>query len=326
MDIAGKNILVTGGAGFIGSHLVDMLLKEDIAKVVVFDNFLRGSIHNLKHALKDDRLELFEVKGGLTSIDEVNAATKDMDGVFHLASLSLPYCQDNPRSAIDVNIVGTFNLLDACINNSVKRIVFTSSSSVYGNAVYSPMDEKHPFEYRDIYAATKLAGEALFRAHFFKYGIKYIALRFMNIYGPRLDYSGAYVAIIMKIIDRLENNLSPIIYGDGSQSFDFVYVKDACRSLTLAMQSSRTCNEYNISSGIQFSILDVCNRIQKIMNKNIPIEFINKDEDKHLVTNRIGSTEKAKNELDFEITVQLEEGLKEVINWKASQSQFINTI
>ena len=166
MQIAGKNILVTGGAGFIGSHLVEMLLKEDIAKVVVFDNFVRGGTHNLKQALNDDRLELFQVKGDLTSIDEVNAATKDMDGVFHLASLSLPYCQEYPRSALNTNIIGTFNLLDACVKNNVNRVVFTSSSSVYGNAVYSPMDEKHPFEYRDIYAATKLSGETLFRAFF----------------------------------------------------------------------------------------------------------------------------------------------------------------
>jgi len=320
MDIAGKKILVTGGAGFIGSHLVDMLLKEDVAKVVVFDNFVRGGTHNLEHALKDDRLKLFQVKGDLTSLDEVNAATKDVDGVFHLASLSLPYCQEYPRSALNVNIVGTFNLLDACVRNNVKRIIFTSSASVYGNAVYNPMDEKHPFEYRDIYAATKLAGESLFRAFYFKYGLEYVALRFMNIYGPRLDYSGAYVAIIMKIIDRLENNLSPVIYGDGSQSFDFVFVKDACRSLILAMNSSVTCNAYNISSGKQISILDLCKRIQKIMNNNIPIEFKNKDDDKYLVTNRIGSTEKAKSELGFEVDVSLENGLKQVVDWKLSQA------
>ena len=168
MDIAGKKFLVTGGAGFIGSHLVDMLLREDVARIVVFDNFIRGGTHNLEQAIKDDRLELFEEKGDLTHVDQVNRATRNIDGVFHLASLSLPYCQKYPRSGLDVNIVGTFNLLDACVNNNVKRIVFASSSSIYGNAVYSPMDEKHPFQYRDIYAATKLAGESLFRVFYFK--------------------------------------------------------------------------------------------------------------------------------------------------------------
>jgi len=150
--------------------------------------------------------------------------------------------------------------------------------------------------------------------------LAYISLRFMNIYGPRLDYSGAYVAVIMKIIDRLEQDLAPIIYGDGSQSFDFVFVEDACRSLILAMISSLTCNTYNISSGKQISILDLCKRIQKFMNKNLPIEFINKDEDKHLVTNRIGSTDKAKKELGFEVGTSLKYGLKQVIDWKLNQS------
>jgi UDP-glucose 4-epimerase len=206
------------------------------------------------------------------------------------------------------------------MKNNVKRIVFASSSSVYGNAVYSPMDEKHPLEYRDFYAATKLAGEALFRTFYFKYNLAYISLRFMNIYGPRLDYSGAYVAVIMKIIDRLEQDLAPIIYGDGYQSFDFVFVEDACRSLILAMISSLTCNTYNISSGKQISILELCNTIEKLMNKNIPIEFINKDGDKHLVTNRIGSTKNAKDDLGFEVDVLLERGLKQVIDWKLRQA------
>jgi UDP-glucose 4-epimerase len=261
-----------------------------------------------------------EVEEKVKSLDEIKDAMRDIDGVFHMASLSLPYCQEYPRSALNVNVIGTFNLLEACIKNNVKKIIFASSSSVYGNAVYSPMDEKHPFEYRDFYAASKLAGEALFRTFYFKYNLAYISLRFMNIYGPRLDYSGAYVAVIMKIIDRLEQDIAPIIYGDGSQSFDFVFVEDACRSLILAMISSRTCNTYNISSGKQISILDLCKRIQKIMNNNIPIEFKSKD-DKYLVTNsRIGSTKKAKDDLGFEVDVLLENGLKQVIDWKLSQS------
>ena len=316
MKISGKNILVTGGAGFIGSHLVDMLLKQDVAKVIVLDNSIRGGRHNLQEALNDIRLEFFETKSDITCLTTVEKAVKDVDCVFHLASLSLPYCQENPRFAMDVNVIGTYNLLEACAMNNVKRVIFASSSSVYGNAVYSPMDEKHPLQFRDIYAATKLSGETLFRAFYFKYGIEYVALRFMNIYGPRLDYKGAYVAIIMRLIDRLKNGLPPIIYGDGSQAFDFVYVEDACRSLMLAMESTLKCNTYNISSGKQISILDLCKKIQKIMNKNLPIEFINKDEDKHLVTNRIGSIEKAKSDLGFEAIISLEEGLRQIIDYK----------
>jgi len=320
MNIAGNKFLVTGGAGFIGSHLVDMLLQEDAKKVVVFDNFIRGSAHNLEKAIQDDRVELFEEKADLTNVDQVNKATLDVDGVFHLASMCLSHCQKYPRSAVNVNIMGTFNLLDACVKNNVERIVFASSSSIYGNADYSPMDEKHPFNYRDFYAATKLTGEALLRTFNFEYGLEYAALRFMNIYGPRQDYLGAYVAIIMKIIDRIQQNLAPIIYGDGSQSFDFVFVSDACLSLFLAMTSSIKCNSYNISSGKQISILNLCKKIQKRMNSNHIIEFINKEEEKHLITNRIGSTEKAKDELRFEVEVSLENGLKQVIDWKLTQS------
>lgn len=315
MDLAGKNILVTGGAGFIGSHLVDMLLSEDVAKVVVFDNFIRGGVHNLKEAMEDDRVAIFDVKGDLTRLDEVHKAVEGIDGVFHLASLCLPYCQKYPRSALDVNVAGTFNLLDACSKHDVKRVIFASSSSVYGNAVYSPMDEKHPFENRNFYGATKIAGEALFKAFFFEHGLEYLTLRFMNIYGPRQDYLGAYVGVIMGIIDRLGRNLPPLIYGDGSQSFDFVFVNDACRSLILAMQSSFSDAVYNISSGKQTSILKVCNKICQIMNKDVEIEF-REVKDKTLVTDRVGSIDKAKQDLNFEAKTTLEDGLKQLIEWK----------
>ena len=321
MKISGKNILVTGGAGFIGSHLVDMLLKQDVAKVIVLDNSVRGGRHNLQKALKDRRLEFFKTKSDITCLKTVEKAVKDVDCVFHLASLSLPYCQENPRFAIDVNVMGTYNLLEACAMNNVKRVIFASSSSVYGNAVYSPMDENHPLQFRDIYAATKLSGETLFRAFYFKYGIEYVALRFMNIYGPRLDYEGAYVAIIMKLIDRLTNGLAPIIYGDGSQAFDFVFVEDACRSLILAMESALKCNTYNISSGNQISILKLCKTIQKIMDINIPIEFEIRESDGYLVSNRIGSTDKAKNELGFSVKVPLSDGLRKVIDWRNQHSK-----
>ncbi|MBH10210.1 MAG: NAD-dependent dehydratase [Candidatus Marinimicrobia bacterium] len=319
MDISGKKFLVTGGAGFIGSHLVDMLLQEEVEKVLVFDNFIRGGINNLNKSLKDERLELFKVKGDLTSLDEINNATKNIDGVFHLACLSLPYCQEYPRSALNVNIVGTFNLIEACVKNNVDRIVFTSSSSVYGNAQHIPMDENHPYKFRDFYGATKLTCESLLRAFYFKHNLEYLSLRFMNIYGPRQDYLGAYIAIIIKIIDRLQKGLNPIIYGDGTQAFDFVFVEDACRSLILAMTSPLKNSVINISSGKQVSIIDLCKKIQEIMQNNNPIQFINNEENKHLVTNRIGSTKKAKKELGFEVQTPLENGLRKVIEWKLNQ-------
>lgn len=315
MNIEGGSFLVTGGAGFIGSHLVDMLLDQGAGKVVVFDNFIRGGPHNLEKSAKDARLELFDVKGDLTRLDEINRATQGIDGVFHMASICLAYCQEYPRSALDANICGTFNLLEACVKSGVKRVIFASSSSIYGNAVYSPMDENHPLENRNFYGATKIAGEALHRAFHFKYGLEYLGLRYMNVYGPRQDYLGAYIAVIMRIIDRLQQDLSPIIYGDGLQAFDFVFVKDACRACILAMESPLSDRFYNISSGVQVSVLELCKQIIHIMGKEVEIEFRNV-EDNTLVTNRIGSVENAEKDLGFKAEVSLEEGLREVIEWK----------
>ena len=318
MKISGKNILVTGGAGFIGSHLVDMLLKEDVAKVIVFDNYIRGGEYNISQALGDKRVELFAVKGDLTHVDEIEKATQGIDGVFHMASLCLAHCQEYPRSGVDVNITGTFNLLEACVKNDVTRVMFASSSSIYGNAVYSPMDENHPWGNRNFYGATKMAGEALVRAFFYKYDLEYLAFRFMNVYGPRQDYMGVYIAVIIKIIDRLHQNLPPIIYGDGSQAFDFIFVKDVCRSLILGMESSRSDESYNISSGKQVSVLEMCKTIMHLMGKETPIEF-KSIQDPTLVTDRVGSTEKAKNDLGFEMVTSLEKGLQQVIEWKLGQ-------
>jgi len=315
MELKGKRFLVTGGAGFIGSHLVEMLLEEESAKVIIFDNFIRGGMHNIAHVVNDNRVELFEVKGDLTHLGEVYKATKNVDGVFHLAGLCLAHCQDYPRSALNVNLNGTFNLLEACVENQVKRIIFASSSSIYGNAVFSPMDEEHPKNYRNFYGATKIMGEAMFRVFYYKYNLNYLALRFMNVYGPRQDYLGVYVAAVIKIIDRLQRNLPPVIYGDGSQGYDFVYVKDASRSFMLAMKSQLSNQSYNISSGKQTSILELYKKISQIMEKDIPAEFKDVNDDT-LVTDRTGSTEKAKKDLGFETKISLEDGLREVVNWK----------
>ena len=319
MKIKSNKFLVTGGLGFIGSQLVDMLLEEDAEKVIIFDNFIRGGTYNLPDAMKDERVELFKVRGDLTHQDEVNQAIAMVDGVFHLAALCLAHCQDFPRASLDVNIVGTYNVLEACVKNNIERIIYASSSSIYGNAVYSPMDEDHPWNNKNFYGASKIAGEAIIRAFHYKFGLKYLATRFMNIYGPRQDYLGVYVAVITKIIDRLQQGKPPIIFGDGSQAFDFVFVKDACRSLILAMESDKSDTCYNISSGKQTSVLGICKILMKLMDKeHLPIDF-RPIVDQTLVTDRIGSTENAWKELGFKVEVSLEEGLQKVVDWKLSE-------
>jgi UDP-glucose 4-epimerase len=229
-DIKGSKILVIGGAGFIGSHVVDELIKEDVEEIAIYDNFSRGSYDNLRQALKDPRVKVFELGGDILHTDILNEAVKGKDYVFHLAALWLLHCYDYPRSAFHVNVEGTFNVLEACVRHNVKKLIYSSSASVYGDAVELPMTEDHPYNNKTFYGATKIACEHMCRAFYNRYGLDYVGLRYMNVYGARQDYKGAYIAVIMKMLDRLDKGLSPQVYGDGSQAYDFIYVSDIARA------------------------------------------------------------------------------------------------
>jgi UDP-glucose 4-epimerase len=218
MDIRGKKFVVIGGAGLIGSHTVDLLTREDVGEIVVYDNFVRGTNENLTEALRDPRVRIYDVGGDICQTDILNAALSGADGVFHFAALWLLQCHEFPRSAFDVNVRGTFNVLDACVAQGVKRLVYSSSASVYGDAVEEPMTESHPFNNTNFYGATKIAGEAMARAYFHRYELALVGLRYMNVYGPRQDYRGAYIAVIMKMLDALDRGEAPKVYGDGSQA------------------------------------------------------------------------------------------------------------
>ncbi|OGV63253.1 MAG: hypothetical protein A3K19_12960 [Lentisphaerae bacterium RIFOXYB12_FULL_65_16] len=320
MELSGRKFLVTGGAGFIGSHLVDTLLREGAGEVVVFDNLVRGTQANLDSARHDPRLKVFPVeRADLMDRTAVAEAVQGVHGVFHMASHCLGACQENPRAGFDANVVGTYNLLEACVANDRPRVLFSSSSSVYGNARYVPMDEQHPFNNRNFYGAGKICGEALCRVFHAEYGLPYVALRYMNVYGPRQDYRGTYVAVIMRIIDRLHQGLPPIVNGDGSQRFDFVYVEDVCRANLLAMEKDATVDEaINISSGSSTSVLELCRRIMALMQRELPVEFVPQKTDV-LVTHRVGSTEKAATLLGFTASTPLDEGLRQTIRWKLNR-------
>ena len=314
MIIPGSSFLVTGGAGFIGSHLVDRLLELGARKVVIFDNFIRGSPENIARALQDERAEVFGLKGDLTNLDEVMEATQGADGVFHLAGLSLLHCDRFPRAALNVNVNGSFNLFEACVKNGVKRLIHSSSASVYGDAVYTPMDESHPLNNRNFYGATKIALEAFLVAFHEKYGLDYVGLRYMNVYGPRQDYLGVYVAAIIKIIDQFIRDECPIIFGDGSQSYDFVYVDDVILANILAMESDVTNDFFNAGTGIQTSILELARLIMRVMGKTKPIEF--RPQAQSFVVSRVGCTKKAAEILGFQAQVSLEEGIRKVVEWR----------
>lgn len=315
MDIAGSKVLVIGGAGFIGSHLVEALTKEEVAEIVVYDNFCRGTKSNLATALKDLRVSIFPNGGDITQVDILNEAMQGVDYVFHLAALWLLHCHEYPRSAFDVNMGGTFNVLEACVKHKVKRLVYSSSASVYGDAVEIPMTEQHPFNNRTFYGATKIAGEQMCRAFYQRYGLNYVALRYMNVYGARQDYHGAYTSVIMKAIDRIEQNKPPIIFGDGSQIYDFVYVEDVARANVCALKSDATDHCYNIGSGEGTTIKDLVNLLLSIMGHK-DLSPIYEKQVSSFVTKRIGSVDKAKWDLGFEAQVGLVEGLMRLVGWK----------
>ncbi|TAL11703.1 MAG: SDR family NAD(P)-dependent oxidoreductase [Nitrospirae bacterium] len=316
MDLRGKRVLVIGGAGFIGSHLVDELVKTDVREIMVYDNFSRGTKENLAEALADPRVRIFELGGDILQTDLLNEAMKGVDGVFHLAALWLLHCHDYPRSAFEVNIRGTFNVLEACVAHKVKRLVFSSSASVYGDAITVPMTEEHPYNNRTFYGATKIAGEHMCRAFHERYGLPYVGLRYMNVYGPRQDYKGAYVAVVMKVLDRLEQGLPPIIYGDGSQEYDFIYAADVARANLNAMQSDAVDQCYNVGSGQGTSIKALVEMILDITGTRLPIQF--EPAGQTFVSRRVGDAEKAAGELGFRTTVDLREGLQRLLAWRDS--------
>lgn len=314
MDLKGKKIVVVGGAGLIGSHTVDELLKEDVKEIIVYDNFVRGTHGNIENALRDPRVRIFEIGGDICQADILNEAFKGADGVFHFAALWLLQCHDFPRSAFNVNIEGTFNILDACVNQGVKRLVYSSSASVYGDAVCEPMDENHPFNNTNFYGATKIAGEAMARAYHHRYKLPYVGLRYMNVYGPRQDYRGAYIAVIMKMLDNLDKEIAPTLYGDGSQAYDFVYVGDCAKANVCALKSDAVDQFYNVGTGVRTSIKELAELILKITSSDLDVQY--EPAGLTFVKNRIGCPKKATTEIGFKYFVDLENGLKQLIEWR----------
>jgi UDP-glucose 4-epimerase len=322
-DIRGKRILVIGGAGFIGSHVVDELIKEDVAQIIVYDNFVRGVRENLAEALTDPRVRIFEAGGDILQSDLLSAAVKESDMVIHLAALWLLQCYEYPRAAFDVNVRGTFNVLEACRDHKIERLVYSSSASVYGDAVEIPMTEDHPFNNRTFYGATKIAGEAMCRAFNDRNGLPFVGLRYMNVYGARQDYKGTYIAVIMKILDRIDQGLGPILYGDGSQAYDFIYVSDCARANVCALKSDASDAFYNVGSGTRTSLRELTELIQKVTGSYVPIQY--EPAGKTFVTNRIGSTKKAERELGFRTSIDLKSGLERLIEWRSRHKQLVES-
>ena len=318
MNLDNSKILVIGGAGFIGSFIVKELLKENVAEVIIYDNFARGEMDNIKEALEDDRCSIYDLGGEIRDVDVLDAAMKGVDYVFHLAAMWLLHCKDFPRTAFDVNIGGTFNVLEACVKNKVKKLIYSSSASVYGDAVELPMTEAHPFNNKNFYGATKIAGEAMCTAFNDRYDLPIIGLRYMNVYGRGQDQTAAYTGVVPIMLNKIEANESPIINGDGSQAYDFIYVEDVARCNVAALKSDTEFGFYNVGTEVQTSIKKLCETILKLKHSDLEVKYrpYSENDARALVQNRIGSRKKAEEELGFVYKYSLEEGMQKLIDWR----------
>jgi UDP-glucose 4-epimerase len=238
------------------------------------------------------------------------------DAAFHFAALWLFECVEHPRDAVDVNIGGTFNVIEAAQAAGIEKVVYSSSASVYGDALAIPMTEDHPFNNRTLYGATKIAGEQMFRAFNEQHGLDYVGLRYMNVYGPRMDDRGTYVSVIVKVLDRIARGEPPTIFGDGSQAYDFVHVVDIARANVLALKSDATDRNYNVGTGVQTTIRELVDRLLELTGSDLEPAYL--PQEQMFVTNRVGSTENAERDLGFTATVGLEEGLRSVVEWRAA--------
>ena len=320
MDIKDSKILVIGGAGFIGSFVVRELLKQPVGEVVIYDNFARGKMENIEDCLQDERCRLYHNGGDIRETDLLDDAMKGKDYVFHLSAMWLLHCKDFPRTAFHVNIEGTFNVLEACVKNNIKKLVYSSSASVYGDAVQVPMTEEHPYNNKNFYGATKIAGEAMCTAFNDRYGLPVIGLRYMNVYGPGQDQTAAYTGVVPIMLNKIDANEPPVINGDGSQAYDFIYVEDVARCNVAALISDTTFGFYNVGTGIQTSIRQLCDTILRLKDSDLQVTYkpYSADDARALVKNRIGSPVKAKKELGFEHKYDLETGLLRLIDWRDS--------
>ena len=311
MTLSGSRIAVIGGAGLIGSHLVDQLTREDV-EIVVIDNLVRGRKENLAEALKSHKVKL--VMADIRNKEELAKVMAGSDYVVHLAALWLLQCQEDPRACLEVNVVGTQNVIEAARDLKVKRVVFSSSASVYGEPSYLPMDEKHPFNNRTAYGASKIAGEQMLRAFYEMYGLNYVGLRYFNVYGPRQDHRGAYVSVFMRFLDRIEKGEPPVLFGDGSQTMDFIYVEDVARSNLLALKAEATDANYNIASGTETSLNELAKLILQLTGSSL--QPIYKKDANPGVQKRKAGVERAKTDLGFEAAIPIEEGLNQLIAWR----------
>jgi UDP-glucose 4-epimerase len=305
--------LITGGAGLVGSHIADLLVREGNAEIIVLDNFVRGRQENLAWAMANGRVQI--VIGDIRDTKLLREVMQDVELVFHQAAIRITQCAEEPRLALEVLADGTFNVLEAAVAAKVKKVVAASSASVYGLAEEFPTTEKHhPYNNRTLYGAAKVFNEGLLRSFHEMYGLDYVALRYFNVYGPRMDIYGAYTEVLIRWMERIAAGQPPLILGDGNQTMDFVYIEDIARANILSARASVSDEVLNVASGVETSLNDLAASLLRVMGSSLQPEY-GPARKVNAVPRRLAETGNAKERLGFEAHVGLEEGLRRLVAW-----------
>lgn len=312
-ELAGADVLVTGGAGTIGSTLVDQLLDAGVARIDVLDNLVRGRRANLDGALESGRVTLID--GDVRDRDTVHDVVKGKDVVFHQAAIRITQCAEEPRLALETMVDATFNVLEASAEHRVSKLVAASSASVYGMAESFPTTERHhPYNNDTFYGAAKTFNEGMAKSFRAMYGLDYVMLRYFNVYGPRMDVHGFYTEVLVRWMERIADGQPPLIFGDGQQTMDFIFSADIARANVLAAKSGVEEGTYNIASGTETSLLELAEMLLKVMGSDLHVEF-GPERGVNNVVRRLADTSSAERDLGFTATTDLEQGLRELVEW-----------
>lgn len=321
IDLTGARILITGGAGFVGSFVIDQLLEESIAEIIIIDNLCRGSLRNINTALKDPRVKFIE--NDILNQEMLDEQFKGIDYCFHLAALRITHCASDPDLSFKVMHEGTFHVIQSCIKHNIKKLFFASSASIYGQADSFPTSESHhPYNNQTLYGAAKMANELMLRSFHHMSGLDYTATRYFNIYGPNMDIHGKYTEVLIRWYNLIKEGKPPIIFGEGDQTMDFIYVEDIARASIAALKADTTDQVYNIAMGKETSLKELCYALLETMNSDLKPEFIAVPEsrEKVEVMRRLADVSKARNEINFEAQVDLKQGLALLVEWLDQQN------
>jgi len=321
INLKDSKIVITGGAGFVGSYIIEQLLDEGVEEIAVLDNLFRGSKENIQASLDTGRVKLIE--GDIRDRNAVNDVFANQDYCFHLAALRITHCAAEPREALEIMYDGTFNVLEACIEQKIKKLIFASSASVYGQAEEFPTKEiHHPYSNQTLYGAAKMANELMCRSFQHMHGLNWNALRYFNIYGPRMDTYGKYTEVLIRWYYLIKEGKQPLIFGEGNQTMDFIYIEEIARATLLALKSSTQNEVFNVATGTETSLKELCYLILEIMGSDLKPKFVPlPDERKSVeVMRRLADVSKASELISFESNVELKDGLKKLVHWLDSLS------